>query len=93
MQFPLDETSFQQALGVRGILRYQSGFLTMGNPVLQVENLVMRYGEVQAVRGVSFSVLAALFLLNLRLKTENSTRPVLPFPLPCPRTSFENSTY
>ena len=28
----------------------------MPNPVLQVENLVKRYGEVEAVRGVSFSV-------------------------------------
>jgi ABC-2 type transport system ATP-binding protein len=28
----------------------------MANPVLQVENLVKRYGEVEAVRGVSFSV-------------------------------------
>src|SRR5579863_9721646 len=28
----------------------------MGNPILQVENLVKRYGEVEAVRGVSFSV-------------------------------------
>src|ERR1700676_1922957 len=28
----------------------------MGNPILQVENLVKSYGEVQAVRGVSFSV-------------------------------------
>ncbi|HKW34085.1 MAG TPA: ABC transporter ATP-binding protein [Candidatus Acidoferrum sp.] len=28
----------------------------MANPILQVENLVKRYGEVQAVRGVSFSV-------------------------------------
>src|SRR5271165_5504436 len=28
----------------------------MGNPILQVENLVKSYGDVQAVRGVSFSV-------------------------------------
>jgi ABC-2 type transport system ATP-binding protein len=28
----------------------------MANPVLQVENLVKRYGEVEAVRGVSFTV-------------------------------------
>jgi ABC-2 type transport system ATP-binding protein len=28
----------------------------MSNPILQVENLVKRYGEVEAVRGVSFSV-------------------------------------
>lgn len=28
----------------------------MMNPILQVENLVKRYGEVEAVRGVSFSV-------------------------------------
>ena len=28
----------------------------MANPILQVENLVKRYGEVEAVRGVSFSV-------------------------------------
>jgi ABC-2 type transport system ATP-binding protein len=28
----------------------------MPNPVLEVENLVKRYGEVEAVRGVSFSV-------------------------------------
>ena len=28
----------------------------MGNPILQVENLVKSYGNVQAVRGVSFSV-------------------------------------
>ena len=28
----------------------------MGNPILQVENLVKRYGDVEAVRGVSFSV-------------------------------------
>src|SRR5947199_3701271 len=28
----------------------------MGNAILQVENLVKRYGDVQAVRGVSFSV-------------------------------------
>jgi len=28
----------------------------MANPVLQVENLVKRYGDVEAVRGVSFSV-------------------------------------
>jgi ABC-2 type transport system ATP-binding protein len=28
----------------------------MSNPVLQVENLVKRYGDVEAVRGVSFSV-------------------------------------
>jgi ABC-2 type transport system ATP-binding protein len=28
----------------------------MTNPVLQVENLVKRYGDVEAVRGVSFSV-------------------------------------
>ena len=28
----------------------------MGNPILQVENLVKRYGNVEAVRGVSFSV-------------------------------------
>jgi ABC-2 type transport system ATP-binding protein len=28
----------------------------MANPVLQVENLVKRYGEVEAVRGISFSV-------------------------------------
>ena len=28
----------------------------MPNPVLQVENLVKRYEEVEAVRGVSFSV-------------------------------------
>ncbi len=26
------------------------------NPILQVENLVKRYGDVEAVRGVSFSV-------------------------------------
>src|SRR5208337_1053049 len=37
-------------------LGYHRGFLTMTNPVLQVENLVKRYGEVEAVRGVSFSV-------------------------------------
>jgi ABC-2 type transport system ATP-binding protein len=28
----------------------------MANPILQVENLVKRYGDVEAVRGVSFSV-------------------------------------
>src|SRR5438876_2394415 len=28
----------------------------MGNAILQVENLVKRYGDVEAVRGVSFSV-------------------------------------
>ena len=28
----------------------------MGNPILQVENLVKRYEDVEAVRGVSFSV-------------------------------------
>ena len=28
----------------------------MGNPILRVENLVKRYGNVEAVRGVSFSV-------------------------------------
>jgi ABC-2 type transport system ATP-binding protein len=28
----------------------------MSNPILQVENLVKRYGDVEAVRGVSFSV-------------------------------------
>src|SRR6202007_66705 len=28
----------------------------MANAILQVENLVKRYGEVEAVRGVSFSV-------------------------------------
>src|SRR5690242_21662381 len=28
----------------------------MANPILQVENLVKRYGDVQAVRGVSFAV-------------------------------------
>src|SRR6201984_1359420 len=28
----------------------------MANPVLQVENLVKRYGDVEAVRGVSFNV-------------------------------------
>jgi len=37
-------------------LRYHRGFLTMPTPVLQVENLVKRYGDVEAVRGVSFSV-------------------------------------
>src|SRR5260370_18673491 len=29
---------------------------TMSDPILQVENLVKRYGDVEAVRGVSFSV-------------------------------------
>src|SRR5260370_716779 len=28
----------------------------MANPILQVENLVKRYGDVEAVRGVSFAV-------------------------------------
>ena len=28
----------------------------MANPILQVENLVKRYGDLEAVRGVSFSV-------------------------------------
>ena len=28
----------------------------MANPILQVENLVKRYGDVEAVRGVSFFV-------------------------------------
>ncbi|MGH8220757.1 MAG: ATP-binding cassette domain-containing protein, partial [Steroidobacteraceae bacterium] len=28
----------------------------MAHPILQVENLVKTYGEVQAVRGVSFEV-------------------------------------
>ena len=28
----------------------------MPNPVLQVDNLVKRYGDVEAVRGVSFQV-------------------------------------
>jgi len=28
----------------------------MGNAILQVESLVKRYGDVEAVRGVSFSV-------------------------------------
>src|ERR1700676_2040474 len=28
----------------------------MGNPILQVENLVKSYGDVQAVRGITFSV-------------------------------------
>ena len=28
----------------------------MAYPILRVENLVKRYGEVEAVRGVSFSV-------------------------------------
>jgi ABC-2 type transport system ATP-binding protein len=28
----------------------------MGNSILEVENLVKSYGEVQAVRGVSFTV-------------------------------------
>src|SRR6202040_18232 len=28
----------------------------MTNPILQVENLVKRYGDVEAVRGLSFSV-------------------------------------
>src|ERR1700694_6117147 len=28
----------------------------MANPVIQVENLVKRYGDVEAVRGVSFNV-------------------------------------
>src|ERR1700741_205611 len=28
----------------------------MANPILQVENLVKRYGDVEAVRGVSFTV-------------------------------------
>ena len=30
--------------------------MLMANPILQVENLVKSYGDVQAVRGVSFSV-------------------------------------
>ena len=32
------------------------GARKMANPILQVENLVKHYGDVQAVRGVSFSV-------------------------------------
>ena len=35
---------------------YYGSFETMANPILQVENLVKRYGDVEAVRGVSFSV-------------------------------------
>jgi len=35
---------------------YYGSFLNMANPILQVENLVKRYGDVEAVRGVSFSV-------------------------------------
>jgi ABC-2 type transport system ATP-binding protein len=30
--------------------------MLMANPIIQVENLVKSYGDVQAVRGVSFSV-------------------------------------
>jgi ABC-2 type transport system ATP-binding protein len=37
-------------------LRYHRNLETMTNPILQVENLVKRYGDLQAVRGVSFSV-------------------------------------
>src|SRR6266496_2604311 len=29
---------------------------TMASPILQVENLIKRYGDVEAVRGVSFSI-------------------------------------
>src|SRR6202795_4565254 len=35
---------------------YYGSFQNMTNPILQVENLVKRYGDVEAVRGVSFSV-------------------------------------
>jgi ABC-2 type transport system ATP-binding protein len=35
---------------------YYGSFQMMANPILQVENLVKRYGDVEAVRGVSFSV-------------------------------------
>jgi len=33
----------------------------MANSILQVENLVKRYGDVEAVRGVSFAVEEARF--------------------------------
>src|SRR5579859_60595 len=39
-----------------GLLRYHRSSLMTANPILQVENLVKRYGDVEAVRGVSFSV-------------------------------------
>jgi ABC-2 type transport system ATP-binding protein len=37
-------------------LLYAIGSLAMANSILQVENLVKKYGDVQAVRGVSFTV-------------------------------------
>ena len=42
-------------LGVT-ILRYAVGSKPMANPVLQVENLTKRYGDVEAVCGISFQV-------------------------------------
>src|ERR1700746_2740377 len=37
-------------------LRYAVCSQPMANPVLRVENLTKRYGEVEAVRGISFQV-------------------------------------
>src|SRR6202040_1318297 len=37
-------------------LRYAVCLQVMSNPVLHVENLTKRYGDVEAVRGISFEV-------------------------------------
>src|SRR5271167_578147 len=37
-------------------MRYHSRFEPMANSVLQVVDLVKRYGDVEAVRGISFAV-------------------------------------
>src|SRR5260370_4631050 len=47
--------AFQREVGTVN-LRYPIRLPVMPEPILQVDNLVKHYGDVQAVRGVSFSV-------------------------------------